>query len=363
VESIQRYEELFAVHAFTSTKPPGLMAFYIGLDHIVNGYPSAFSDEVRTERLSQVVTYGFPVLALSMIPLLYAFARRLTEGSRGMVPSMAPLLFVLAPSAVLFSLFPDQAIYPSVFLLGVWLTITIINRQSLFWAFVLGGAFYLLVFFAFTMLPLYPFAGIYLILHHRLRPHNATGGRWWEVARLAIAIGLGTLVLYALFMFLLNYNFLPRFERTMSINHNFDFYLRVGQPPPTGPENLGTRLGQIVNAAWINNLDFAAGIGFPIYILFAVQAVRRVWRLFKQRLGAGDIILMALLLSFILLNLLGTAQGEVPRLWLFWLPMMALFAAYELEPHAARRPALVYGLGVAQFITIVLTYHFQDLRM
>ena len=35
-----------------------------------------------------------------------------------------------------------------------------------------------------------------------------------------------------------------------------------------------------------------------------------------------------------MLNLLGTAQGEVPRLWLFWLPMMAIFAAYELEPHA-----------------------------
>ena len=280
-----------------------------------------------------------------------------------MVPSIAPLLYALAPSAVLFSLFPDQAIYPAAFLLGTWLTVTIIGRASLLWAFVLGAVLYLFVFFAFTMLPLYPFAGIYLILHHRLRSQMTPVPRWWEAARLAIAIGVGTLAMYALFALLLNYNFLPRFERTMSINHNFDFYLRVGQPPPSGPESLGTRVTQILNAAWINNLDFAAAIGFPIYILFAAQAIRRIWRLFKERRAGGDIILMALLLSFILLNLLGTAQGEVPRLWLFWLPMVALYAAYELEPHARRRPALVYCLGAAQFITIVLTYHFQDLRM
>ena len=363
VESIQRYEELFAVHAFTSTKPPGLMAFYIGLDHLVNGYPSAFSDEIRTERLSQVVTYGFPVLALLMVPLLFAFARRLSDSSSLIVPSVAPMLFVLAPSAVLFSLFPDQAIYPTVFLLGIWLTIIIIDRQSLIWAFVLGAVLYLCVFFAFTMLPLYPFAGLYLILRCALGSGRESGTPWRDAIRLAIAIGLGTLVLYGLFVVFLNYNFLPRFERTMSINHNFDFYLRVGQPPPSAPETLGTRLGQIVNAAGINNLDFAAGIGFPIYILFAVQAIRRVGRLFKERLGGGDIILMGLLLSFVVLNLLGTAQGEVPRLWLFWLPMVAVFAAYELEPHAKKHPWVIFWLGLAQFITIVLTYHFQDLRM
>ncbi len=149
----------------------------------------------------------------------------------------------------------------------------------------------------------------------------------------------------------------------MAINHNFDFYLRVGQPPPVGSETLGTRLGQILNAAWINNLDFAAGIGFPIYILFIAQAVRRIWRFLKDRLTPADIVLMSLLLSFVVLNLLGTAQGEVPRLWLFWLPMMALFSAFELRIHARKHPSVVFWLGLAQFITIVLTYHFQDLRM
>ena len=359
LESVRRYEQLFAIHAFTSTKPPGLMAFYIGLDHLVNGYPSAYTDEVRYERLSQVIMYGFPLLALVMVPLLYAFGRRFLETSSSFVPAVAPLLYMLAPSAVLFSLFPDQAIYPAVFLLGVWLIVSVIRRESLVWAFLLGALLYLFVFFAFTMLPLYPFAGLYLILHH-WRPK--AGRRWQQPVRLAAAIGFGTLVLYFLFVILLHYDFFPRFERTMAINHNFDFYLRVGQPPPAAPESVSTRLGQIVNAAWINNLDFAAGIGFPLYILFVAQAMRRAWRFFKHEAVSGDAILMSLLLSFVVLNLLGTAQGEFPRLWLFWLPMMAIFAAYELEAHTHRR-LLLFWLGLAQFITMVLTFHFQDLRM
>jgi len=359
IESVRRYEQLFAIHAFTSTKPPGLMAVYIGLDHLINGYPSAYTDEVRYERLSQVITYAFPLLALVIVPLLYAFGRRFLDTPSPFVPSVAPLLYVLAPNAALFSLFADQAIYPAVFLLGVWLIVSVIRRESLVWAFLLGALLYLFVFFAFTMLPLYPFAGLYLILHHW---HSKAGGRWQQPVRLAAAIGLGTLALYLLFATLLHYDFFPRLERTMAINHNFDFYLRVGQTPPAAPESVSIRLGQIVKAAWINNLDFAAGIGFPLYILFVAQAMRRAWRFFKHGAASGDVILMSLLLSFVVLNLLGTAQGEVPRLWLFWLPMMAIFAAYELDAHAHRR-LLLFWLSIAQFITMVLTFHFQDLRM
>jgi hypothetical protein len=360
LEGIRRYDEIYGIHAFTSTKPPGLMAFYVGLDHMVNGHPSAYSDEVRYERLSRAITFGFPLLALLMVPLLYVFARSFLQDSSQYVAPVAPLLYVLAPSAALFSLFPDQAVYPAVFLAGVWLAVLAVRKGSLLSGFLLGALLYLLVFFAFTMLPLYPFAGIYLLLRHfKARPSEG----WGAPLRVAAAIGVGTVVLYVFFRVFLNYDFFPRFERTMAINHNFDFYLRVGQPAPAGPETLAVRLGQIANAAWINNLDYAAAIGFPIYILFAAQAVRRAWRFFKRDLGRGDILLLSLLLSFILLNLLGTAQGEVPRLWLFWLPMVSLFAAYELQSSLRRRPWVLYLLGLAQWVTLVLTFHFQDLRM
>ncbi|HEY5902913.1 MAG TPA: hypothetical protein VIU39_10195 [Anaerolineales bacterium] len=360
VESIRQYETVYGSSPFTSTKPPGLMAFYIGLDHLVNGFPSTYDNAARYERLSNVVVWAFPVLAACAVFLMYVFSRRLLQDVPEFVQRLAALLYVLAPSVALFTFFADQAVYPLVFLLGVWFTVVAVRRHSLAWSLLVGAVLYAAVFFAFTMLPLYPFAGIYMLLHWR----RAKPGRRLQGFLLsALAIAAGTLVLHALSLTLLNYNVLPRFERTMAINHNFDFYLRVGQQPPGVPEPLGVRLVQIAKAAWLNNLDFAVAIGFPIYVLFLVQAARRLWRFFKDRMDTGDITLLALLVSFIVLNLAGTAQGEVPRLWLFWLPMVALFAAFELEPHLQKRPHWLIGLGVVQLVTLMLTFHFQDLRM
>ncbi len=201
---------------------------------------------------------------------------------------------------------------------------------------------------------------MYLVLHY---VRERSGRSWAQLAWMALAIAAGTVVLYFVCLQLLNYNFFPRFEKTVAINHAFDFYKRVDLKPPAGPESFSTRLGQIVRAAWFNNLDFAAGMGFPIYILFAVQAFRLVRRLVKGSAASGDIILASLLASYVVLAFAGTAQGEVPRLWLFWMPTIVILASLELELYAQRRPSLLFWLGLAQLITIVLTYHFQDLRM
>jgi hypothetical protein len=362
IAGIRDYEALFGTRQFTNTKPPGLMTFYMGLDRLVNGHPSAYSDEMRFERLSALVATSFPVLAMFMVFALYAFARRYVPGRLGLVPALAPFLLILCPNLMLFSLFADQAVYPMVFLLGATFIIFVIQRQSVTWAFALGLFLYMAVFFAFTMLPLYPFVAIYLALSYWMnRRNNSLRRNIW----MALAIGAGILLLYFLFRIFLNYDFFPRFAQAVSINHNFDFYLRVGRTPPGAPESFLVRLQQILGAAWLNHLDLAAAMGFPLYLLFLAGAVRLLGRLFKgaEAVRPGDIILAALLLSFLVLNVAGTAQGEVPRLWLFWLPMMVMLAALELEPYVADHPRLLLGLGVVQLITLFLTFHFQDLRM
>lgn len=360
VESIRQYETAFGTHSFTSTKPPGLMAFYIGLDHLVNGHPTDLSPSLRYARLSMLIEFSFPILAAGLVFLIFAFARRHLDASMGWVFVASPLLYVLCPNAALFSLFPDQAVYPLVFLLATWFIVFAIRRRSIIWAVVLGLALYLAVFFAFTMLPLYPFAVLYALLYYW---RNRGEIRWTVPASQIAGIVIGTLALYLVFILVFNYNFLPRFEKTITINHNFDFYLRVGLKPPTVPESASTRILQALNAAWFNNLDFAAAIGFPIYALFVIQGIHLIKQLFTGRAAPGEIIFAGLFLSFIILSLAGTAQGEVPRLWLFWLPTVVILAALELRQWAERRPLLLFGLGVAQFITIFLTFHFQDLRM
>ena len=360
LDGVRQYEQLYGARAFTNTKPPGLMLFYNALDHLINGFPSALPDDLRFERLSALISYAFPVLAMLLVFAVYGFARRYISGDSDLVPRLAAFLLVLCPNLILFSLFPDQAVYPSLFLLGVFLIILTVRRQSLILAFAVGLFLYIAVFFAFTMLPLYPFAGLYLLLHYWL---NWRDKPLLQQIWMALAIAAGTLLLYLIFRLALNYDFLPRFERAVAINHNFDFYLRVGRQPPSGPESPSTRLAQIVGAAWLNNLDFAAAVGFPIYILFAVQGLLLLGRLWKGSASAGDGILGALLLSFIVLNLAGTAQGEVPRLWLFWLPMVVILASIQIEPWVKDHPRWLLGLALAQLVTLFLTFHFQDLRM
>jgi hypothetical protein len=327
---------------------------------LVNAQSAGNSDLVRFERLSWAITYGFPILAMLMVPLLYAFATRFLNHSTLLLPRTAPILYIFCPNVILFSLFADQAIYPLLFLLSVWLIILTIQRASFVWAFILGAFLYAAVFFAFTMLPLYLFAAIYLGLDYWM---NRQRRSIRTAIRTALGIAAGTALLYAVFLLQLDYDFFPRFEKTVQINHDFDFYVRVGDQPPETPETLPIRIQQIVNAAWVNNLDFAAAIGFPIYILFAIQGIRLIVKLSQNTLMPGELILLALLFSFVALNLVGSAQGEVARLWLFWTPMAVLLAALEIETWIQNRTALVLILALAGFVTILLTYHFQDLLM
>lgn len=360
LENMQRYEELYGWRTFTNTKPPGLMAFYIGIEELTNGYPPLYADNVRLERVSQIVTYGFPVIAMLMVFLIYAFAKRFLQDGAGSIPTIIPFLYIFSPNIVLFSLFPDQAIYPLVFLIGVWFIVTAIQHQSFTWALLLGIFLYGAVFFSFTMLPLYLFAGIYLTLHYC---SNRNARQLKKQIMIAIGIGVGTLLLYFIFLAFLNYDFFSRFTRTVTINHNFDFYLRVGRQPPGSPEPLSIRLQQIAAAAWVNNLDFAAAIGFPIYILFVIHGIRLLIRLFRGETTSSDTILVSFFFSFIALNLAGTAQGETARLWMFWIPAMVIFASYEAGRYARKNSPALLWFFIMQFITILLTYHFQDLRM
>jgi len=119
-----------------------------------------------------------------------------------------------------------------------------------------------------------------------------------------------------------------------------------------------------LKAAWVNNLDFAAAVGFPIYILFLVHGFRIIRQAFtKNTLDGSGKVQLALFLGFLLLNFAGTAQGEVARLWLFWVPMVVLFAALEIEIYLRTNPRLVLILILLQISTIFLTVHFQDFQM
>jgi hypothetical protein len=81
---------------------------------------------------------------------------------------------------------------------------------------------------------------------------------------------------------------------------------------------------------WVvwNIIDLAIFSGWPIFLGFfgsLIPAIR-YWR--YKRLGAVDALSISLALVILMLNFSGSARGEVGRLWLFFMPLLAYPAAH-----------------------------------
>jgi hypothetical protein len=70
--------------------------------------------------------------------------------------------------------------------------------------------------------------------------------------------------------------------------------------------------------------------------------------------------MVAFLASFLALNLLGQTHGEVGRLWLFLLPLVAIAAVIPLQRWYGKHSAIPALVLTLQLITALLTFLYQD---
>lgn len=361
IDNIRYYDDTFT-NLFTRTKPPGLMSIYTALERIINGNPatSGLSTELRYARLSNAIVLIFPLMGMAIVFLLYAFSRKFIIFPSDWQYLLPSTLLIFTPNNILFSLYADQVIYPALFLSGTWLIYIGFQKGSYITAFGLGVLLYIYAFFAFTMLPLFIVAGVFVFMLWWHAPDRHT---LIEQIKKGVVFLLGAVVTYLLFRLLMNYDFITRFSETTTLNHGYDFYLRVGHEIPIEKETLANRLTQIFNAMWVNNLEFATTVGIGVYILFLIYGIRLTIRTLKRQLKSDDIYLASLFFSFILLNFTGSTQGEVGRLWLFWVPMVVIFASKEIVNRFEKPDHIAAGLITIQMFTILFTFHYQDLIM
>lgn len=74
--------------------------------------------------------------------------------------------------------------------------------------------------------------------------------------------------------------------------------------------------------------DFFVFLGIPLLVVWAAGTVRALREL---RRGAVDVLAISALLGLLLLNLSGTSQGEVARVWAFLIPLFLLVAVRTLS--------------------------------
>ena len=356
LQTVREYETLYGGSMFQSTKPPGTILIYMGTRYLSDWITPQPTVEARFQALTRFEAYVFPFISLLVLFVLYGISRTFLPVEDRLLPS---ILYILLPNVMLLPLFLDQVLYPLLFILGAYLMIKVVDHHSFPLALLGGAILYLFAFFTFSMLPLIPFAFLYIVIRYWMNraDRNLRGS-----LGLYFGILLGFLLMFVLFDFALGYNALSRYQGAMSVVRNFDFLLRVDVPQGEQLPNTGFLLPirHILSAFTLNNMEFAAAIGYPIYVLFLVQGVITLLAFVRNKTDQGQALLVSFFATFFAMNVFAPIQGEAARLWIFWAPVMVIFAGTGISSLFKGNRRFVYLLVVLQLTTMYLTFKFQD---
>ncbi|NMB90503.1 MAG: hypothetical protein GYA17_19240, partial [Chloroflexi bacterium] len=331
--ALREYDTRYGWDISLGTKPPGILGFYILTQKVSNLVRPETTYDGRVYRLTACAAVLFPALAMAVLAALGAISRRILPPEDRFLPG---LLYCTAPSFLLMPLFPDQVLYPGMFMLGLWLCGWAYERQSPGLAAAAGAYVFLALYFSFSLLPLLPLAGLWLALME-VRRHGLR--RWKKEAGLLLCLFAGLLAAGLVFRLGLNYDPLLRYHNAMQLHRQ----MKTFEPG----------LASLLAALRVNLVDFAAWSGFPLALLATAGVLSSLvaWvRRWTAPAGAGtpsdsaaarlDELMVAFLASFLALNLLGQTHGEVGRLWLFLLPLVAIAAVIPLQRWYGKHSAI-----------------------
>lgn len=363
--ALREYEARYGSDDYLGTKPPGVLLVYSLFEKVSNAIDPQPTTEGRFVALTRLAAYVFPLLACLVLPGLYGLGKRL-EGSEAAL--LAGLFYVTTPSFLGVQGFLDQALYPVLFVVGLALTLALIehagsgSRWTYGLAFGIGAYFYACLYFSFSLLPLIPLAAAWLGLDTLRRglamPSRERWVYWKRIAMMLLALAAGAGTLLVLLRVGLNYDIALRYHNAFAehrTTHVFNSFW-----------------DRAANAMVLNNAEFCGFAGFAL-ITLALAACLRELRAALPGGAAGDWLwsrsgepearlqelITAFLLAYFATNLFGQTVGEVQRLFLFFLPPVALFAAGEAR-RLFRGRAWGYALVVAiQLVTAMLVFMIQ----
>ncbi|MCE1255159.1 MAG: hypothetical protein LWX83_16625, partial [Anaerolineae bacterium] len=156
--TLSDYDGYFNQDFWLGTKPAGYFIFY----SILKDFSAIFNQGDCYNGLANLIYWLFPFLsALSIF-----FIQKIIKEIYGSVNPLAGLLFFTLPNLLFFTLIADQALYPLLFIISVWLSIKVIQQnQQFLYAIFLGALLYLNVFLSFSLLPSLGFCAIWFLLN------------------------------------------------------------------------------------------------------------------------------------------------------------------------------------------------------
>jgi hypothetical protein len=218
-----------------------------------------------------------------------------------------------------------------------------IKNNSFHWAFISGAAFYVFLYFSFSLLPVVVLGFTWWFLNWL--NFNQTEKK--RALLTPLVFGVGILLMLLILYLTLNYDPFTRY--TIAMSRHRETHAMI-----TGFERIPDMLV-------LNNAELITYTGFPIIVLFISNLIRSVKKgLNIKFFTQSEMLLVSFSIMVLFLNFFGQTMGEVQRLWLFLVPLLCLFSAQETENMGKMQRYFLIVILVFQIISAYLLYRYQD---
>ena len=283
--------------------------------------------------------------ALTSIPA-FALARLLLNGR---AIRLATVLAATIPALLLFAPKSVQ-LYAPLTLILFWAFQTGFSKKSYPWLLIAGLMLSLMTFLSLGNASLFLLLALYaLCCTWLLKPGHPTGAvdpaKWIGLVKQLLAFAIGSISLWLV------------------------VWIVWGASPLTiAQTGLHQHYELVTNIRrydwWViwNLVDLILFTGWPLVFGFlgGLILAMRLWR--KKEMKAVDILAFSLLLLVILLNISGSARGEVGRIWLFLMPLMAFPAAKFLVQILPGKGAAMIVIALQLLLAVSLAVAWRPVR-
>jgi len=258
-----------------------------------------------------------PLLAAALTCLpAFALARLLLNGR---AIQLATVLAATLPALLLFAPKSVQ-LYAPLTLLLFWAFQRGIDKNSYLWLFLAGVLLSLMTFLSLGNASLFLLLGTYALAYTWYQKMNPAGDmsfarrrestnetvNWINLLKQLLIFALGSTVIW--FMLWLGWHSSPWAIIQTGLQQHYELVTSIRRYEWWV---LWNPIDLMLYAGWPLMFGFAGGTFLAIHL----------WR--KKEMRAVDILAVAMLLLIVLLNLSGSARGEVGRIWLFLMPLLA----------------------------------------
>jgi hypothetical protein len=352
---ISHYEDYYSTASWwTGTKPPGFMLMYVGVEKMANLLsPSPFA-AMRLVVLLQFIFLLFLIFSVLVTIPLYTLACRIGGEQVALITC---LFYFTFPSFLLMPLYLDQVLFPFLFVSCLLIILVALEKMSLLMGFLSGCVLFLVNFISFSLLPVFIMAffmvGLhYLFLRKEMDDREKHGYVIFNYLKIGISVFFGVITLLMLFKIVLNYDVIVRYYHAIQVHYQLKGAISYN----FSAQSLSFLPNFLLGA----NADFTFWTGYTPIILSLIALGVSLKNITRNKVDRMDWLVMSFWGTFILLNLSGQTSNETGRLWLFLIPLLALFSAGQAARLFPQQKFGVYLYIFLQLVTSYLIFHFSD---